>query len=131
MSDPEIKEKDLEKDPEKDPDKDLEEEVPELATSHIQTISSTPPYISTFINNNLEQLNKIYEEGLQMFECGILGFQCSQENNKMDVQFMNEQHICETMHPDSWGKLKQSIPSDKKLFMIMDQDLNSVFLVYI
>ena len=110
---------------------DLKEDIEEVSSSHIQTISSTPPYISSFINNNLEQLNKIYEEGLQAFECGILGFQCSQENNKMDVQFMNEQHICETMHPDSWGKLKQSIPEGKKLFMIMDQDINSVFLVYI
>lgn len=110
---------------------DSEEEVKEIATSHIQTISATPPYISTFINQNLEQLNKIYEEGLQIFECGILGFNCSQENNKMDVQFMNEQHICETIHSDSWGKLKQSIPEGKKLFMIMDEDLNSVFLVYI
>lgn len=110
---------------------DSEEEVKEIATSHIQTISSTPPYISTFINQNLEQLNKIYEEGLEIFECGILGFNCSQTNNKMDVQFMNEQHICETIHPDSWGKLKQSIPEGKKLFMIMDEDLKSVFLVYI
>ena len=114
-----------------DSEEKVKEEVQEISTSHIQTISATPPYISTFINNNLEQLNKIYEEGLQMFETGILGFQCSQENNKMDVQFMNEQHICETMHPDSWGKLKQSIPEGKKLFMIMDQDINSVFLVYI
>ena len=117
-------------DSEKDSEKDSEG-VKEIATSHIQTIQSTPPYISSFINANLEQLNKIYEEGLQMFKCGILGFQCSQENNKMDVQFMNEQHICETMQSDSWGRLKTSIPSDKKLFMIMDQDLPAVFLVYI
>jgi len=110
---------------------DSEEGVKEISTSHIQTISATPPYISTFINQNLEQLNKIYEEGLQLFECGILGFNCSQKKNKMDVQFMNEQHICETIHSDSWGKLKQSIPEGKKLFMIMDEDLNSVFLVYI
>ena len=110
---------------------DPEEEVQEIATSHIQTIQSTPPYISAFINANLAQLNQIYDEGLQSFECGILGFQCSQENNKMDVQFMNEQHICETMHPDSWARLKTSIPSDKRLFMIMDQDLPAVFLVYI
>ena len=40
----------------------ISEEVQEISTSHIQTISSTPPYISTFINNNLEQLNKIYEK---------------------------------------------------------------------
>lgn len=108
-----------------------EDDVEEISSSHIQMAQSTPPYISTFINNNLQQLNKIYEEGLQVFGCGILGFQCSQKNNKMDVQFMNEEHICETMQPDSWGKLKQSIPSGKKLFMIMDHDINSMFLVYI
>jgi hypothetical protein len=110
---------------------DEEDPVEELVTSKIQTVQSTPPYISSFINGNIEQLNKIYDEGIQMFGCGILGFQCSQENNKMDVQFMNEQHICETMQSDSWARLKTSIPSEKRLFMVMDQDLNSVFLVYI
>ena len=40
-----------------EPDKDSEEEISELATSHIQTIQSTPPYISTFINNNIEITN--------------------------------------------------------------------------
>ena len=98
-----------------EPDKDSEEEISELATSHIQTIQSTPPYISTFINNNLEQLNKIYEEGLQMFDCGILGFQCSQENNKMDVQFMNDEMMCEILEKESVMNLKNNIQKDKIL----------------
>jgi hypothetical protein len=115
----------------KDEDPVEEDPVEEVVTSKIQSVQSTPPYISSFINGNIEQLNKIYDEGLQMYGCGILGFQCSQENNKMDVQFMNEQHICETMQSDSWARLKTSIPSGKRLFMVMDQDINSVFLVYI
>ena len=68
----------------KDEDPVEEDPVEEVVTSKIQTVQSTPPYISSFINGNIEQLNKIYDEGLQMYGCGILGFQCSQENNKMD-----------------------------------------------
>ena len=102
--------------------------------SNIQNVDSAPDYIMKFIHNNMEQLCKIYDEGMYNnpdLDKGIMMFQCSEKENKMDVQFMNEEHICETMQPDSWGKLKQSIPSGKKLFMIMDHDINSMFLVYI
>ena len=40
----------------------------------IQEVNSAPKYISNFINHNIEQLNKIYEEGIQIYKIGILGF---------------------------------------------------------
>ena len=41
----------------------------------------------------MEQLMKIYEEGMYNnpeLDKGILVFQCSEKENKMDVQFMND-----------------------------------------
>jgi len=49
----------------------------------------------------------------------------------MDVQFMNDTAMCELLQEESWLNLKNNIPENKKLFFIMDQDQNSVFLIYV
>lgn len=100
----------------------------------IQNVDSAPDYIMKFIHSNMEQLCKIYDEGLYnnpRLEKGIMVFQCSQENNKMDVQFMNDEMMCEILEKESVQNLKNNIAEDKKLFFIQDLDLNSVFLIQI
>ncbi len=96
---------------------------------HIQNISSAPQYITKFISGNLEQINKIYEEGLVDNPEGILGCKCSEEDDRMDIQFMNEEMILEMITKESWEPLKGSIPEGKKLMFIMDLDLDSIFLI--
>lgn len=100
----------------------------------IQNVDSAPDYIMKFIHGNMEQLCKIYDEGLYNnpgLEKGIMVFQCSQENNKMDVQFMNDEMMCEILEKESVMNLKNNIQKDKKLFFIKDLDLNSVFLIQV
>ena len=100
----------------------------------IQNVDSAPDYIMKFIHSNMEQLCKIYDEGLYnnpQLEKGIMVFQCSQENNKMDVQFMNDEMMCEILEKESVMNLKNNIQKDKKLFFIQDLDLNSVFLIQV
>jgi hypothetical protein len=102
--------------------------------SNIQQVDSAPDYIQKFIHMNMEDLCTIYDEGMETnpdLEKGILLFQCSQETNKMDVQFMNDEMMCEIIEKDSYMNLKNNIPDNKKLFFIQDLDLNSVFLIYI
>ena len=102
--------------------------------NNIQNVDSAPDYIQKFIHMNMEDLCNIYDEGLEAnpeLEKGILCFQCSQEENKMDVQFMNDEMMCEILKKDSLMNLKNNIPDNKKLFFVMDSDLNSVFLIYI
>ena len=102
--------------------------------SNIQQVDSAPDYIQKFIHTNMEDLCTIYDEGMEAnpdLEKGILLFQCSQETNKMDVQFMNDEMMCEIIQKDSYMNLKNNIPDNKKLFFIQDLDLNSVFLIYI
>jgi len=97
----------------------------------IQHIDSAPDYITKFIRGNMEQLCKIYEEGLEQNSQGILGCKCSEKNNRMDIQFMNEEAILEMITKESWEPLKGSIPTDKKLMFVMDIDKDSVFLIYV
>jgi len=102
--------------------------------SSIQNVDSAPDYIMKFIHNNMEQLCKIYDEGLinnPHLDKGIMVFQCSEENNKMDVQFMNDEMMCEILEKESVMNLKNNIQKDKKLFFIKDLDLNSVFLIQV
>ena len=96
----------------------------------IQNISSSPEYISKFINHNFHKLLEIYDEGITNFGCGVLSFKCSEKDNKMDVFFMNEEQILTNLQKESWESLKKSI-NDKKLFMINDLDKNSIFLIYV
>ena len=69
-------------------------------SSKIQQINSCPDYISKFIQLNMEQLFKIYDEGMNLnpnLEKGILCFLCSEKENKMNVQFMNDEMMCEIL----------------------------------
>lgn len=100
--------------------------------STIQNVDSAPDYIMKFIHMNMEQLCNIYDEGLNNnpgLEVGIMVFQCSQEQNKMDVQFMNDEMMCEIIAKESVMNLKNNIKENKKLFFIQDLDLNSIFLI--
>ena len=98
--------------------------------SRIQNIDSTPPYINSFLKKNKEQLLEIYETGMTENKEGCLGFKCSEQDNKMDVFFMNKEVMCSNLSLESWEQLKVSI-GDKKLFFINDIDKNAIFLVYI
>ena len=102
--------------------------------SNIQNVDSAPDYIMKFIHGNMEQLCKIYDEGMYNnpeLDKGIIVFMCSQENNKMDVQFHNDEMMCEILQKESVMNLKNGIQKDKKLFFIRDLDLNSVFLIQV
>tara|TARA_A100001015_G_C14747418_1_gene616159 strand:+ start:90 stop:383 length:294 start_codon:yes stop_codon:yes gene_type:complete len=96
---------------------------------NIQNIQSAPSYISDFINTNFTKLIEIYDNGLKEEGIGILCFSCSQETNKMDVFFLNEDNICKELSTESWENLKKS--TEKKIFLVKDLDHNSIFLIYI
>ena len=40
--------------------------------NQIQQVSSAPDYIMKFIHTNMEQLDKIYQEGISVYNIGIL-----------------------------------------------------------
>lgn len=103
-------------------------------SSKIQQINSCPGYITKFIQGNMEQLCKIYDEGMNNnpeLDKGVLIFECSENNNKMDVQFANDEMMCQIFEKDSVNNLKNGIEKNKKLFFIKDMDKNCIFLIQI
>jgi len=101
-------------------------------SSTIQQVNSCPEYINTFIQHNLSKLMEIHDAGYEANDKeGCLGFMCNQEDNKMDVMFMNKETITGMLTADSWENLKLSIPDGKKLFFVKDEGLGAVFLLYI
>jgi len=102
--------------------------------SKIQNVNSAPTYIMNFIKGNMEQICKIYDEGLSNnpdLEKGILCFNCSENDNKMDVQFMNDEMMCEILEKESVMNLKNDIQDNKKLLFVRDLDRKAVFLIQI
>lgn len=102
--------------------------------STIQNVNSAPDYIMGFIHNNMEQLCKIYDEGIYNnpdLKVGILYFQVSKKQNKIDVQFMNDEMMCKILAKESVQKLKNNIEENKKLLFVQDLDLNSIFLIQV
>ena len=96
---------------------------------NIKTISSAPDYISSFINHNFTKLMEIYDDGVSENGSGVLSFKCSEQQNNMDVYFMNETQILMNLQKESWENLKKS--TDKKIFMVNDLDKNAIFLIYV
>ena len=94
--------------------------------SQIQTIDSTPPYISEFLKKNMDQLINIHDEGFKEQGIGCLGFKCSETDNKMDVFYMNEEYMLTMLEKESWEQLKSTIDG-KTLFLVNDLDKNEIF----
>ena len=98
--------------------------------SQIQTIDSTPPYISEFLKKNMDQLVNIHDEGFKEHGIGCLGFKCSETDNKMDVFYMDEGNMLIMLEKESWEQLKSTMDG-KKLFLVNDLDKNAIFLIYV
>tara|TARA_Y100001958_G_C21181309_1_gene511117 strand:- start:948 stop:1250 length:303 start_codon:yes stop_codon:yes gene_type:complete len=97
---------------------------------NIQNSESCPDYISKFIHLNMEKLCEIYDEGKYLNNIGLLLFKCSKEENKMDVQFKSDIDL-ENIYPQEFTNyLKNNYYNeDKKLFIINDIDINSIFIL--
>lgn len=87
----------------------------------VQNISSMPDYIEQFINFNRDKLFEIYGEGLNRENDGFLYFECSQENNNVDVLFLGPGKIIEMIGEEPWEQIKSN-RGDKKTFFIRESD---------
>ena len=97
---------------------------------NVQNVKSVPSHIDEFLKGNNEKLTEIYDEGIKEFGDGFLSFKCKKSENKMDVLFLTEEQILANFPKETWENLKNS-RNDKKIFLIEDFDINSMFIVYI
>lgn len=97
----------------------------------INHVDTMPEYIKSFIKSNMEQLNTIYDAGYQNNNNeGCLGMNCSIDQNKMDVFFMDKDLVLKYISSETYEKIK-SDSNDKKVYLINDLDINSLFIIYI
>jgi hypothetical protein len=97
---------------------------------NVQNVSNVPSHIDEFLKSNNKKLQEIYDEGIKEFSDGFISFKCKKSENKMDVLFLNEEQILANFPKDTWENLKAS-RGEKKIFLIEDFDINSMFIVYI
>jgi len=98
----------------------------------IKNVSSCPDYINQFIQTNMEKLMEIYStEYKNNNNEGSLHLICNEDTNKMDVMFLNKENIMNIINSECWENIKLNIPEGKKLFIVKDEKLNSIFLLYI
>jgi hypothetical protein len=97
--------------------------------SEIKDADSVPSYIGNFMNSNIEKLITIHDDEKEKNGIGYLGFNCSEKDNKMDVYYKPEK-LMDGFEKEQWEQIKNTI-GDKKLFLINDLDLKTVFLIYI
>jgi len=88
---------------------------------NIQNINSLPDFIDKFIKFNNDKLIEIYDEGIKAYQEGLLYFQCSKENNNVDVFFLFREKVVEMISEESWEMLKKDA-GDKKIFLIKESD---------
>lgn len=97
---------------------------------NVQNVSTVPSHIDKFIQGNLDQLYKIYQEGYDSLGDGLLSFKCKKSENRMDVKYMCEEEVINSLTKDNWEQIKMA-RGEKKLFLIEDFDISSMFFVYI
>ena len=100
---------------------------------NIQNISSLPPYLSQFVNTNHEQLNDIYMKSREHVGPGILSFKVNGSDNRVDVKYMPEEEILQSMDREAleglYRQAKQN--GDKKIYLIEDIQISYVYCLYI
>ena len=96
----------------------------------VKNIETSPDYISSFLRENMDQLIKIHSEGKTEYGEGCLGFNCSKSENRMDVFYMDESKILQNISKETWETIKSTM-NEKRLFLVNDLELKSIFLIYI
>jgi len=84
-----------------------------------------PDYVNTFITTNKEQLDNIYKEHIEK-SFGILNINIDNDNNKVDVFFVNEVQLIER-----YGKEYVENIKDEKFYQLYDKKSNKMFILKI
>ena len=84
-----------------------------------------PDYVNIFMTNNKEQLDKIYKEHIEK-SFGILNINIDNENNKVDVFFVNEEKLIERYDKEYVDEIK-----NERFYQVYDKKSNNMFILNI
>jgi hypothetical protein len=89
--------------------------------------NSGPDYIHNFIENNISQLNEIFDNEKKQNGDGILYCKCSDKENKLELIYMNKELFIDSFGQHIWSKLQV----DKRIIYVEDLDISEKFIFYI
>jgi len=84
-----------------------------------------PDYVNIFMTNNKEQLDKIYKEHIDK-SFGILNINIDNENDKVDVFFVNEAQLHERYGQEHIDEIK-----NERFYQVYDKKSNNMFILNI
>jgi hypothetical protein len=84
-----------------------------------------PDYVNTFLLNNKEQIDNIYKEHIDK-SFGILNINIDNENNKVDVFFVNEEQLIEKNGKEYVDEIK-----NERFYQVYDKKTKKMFILNI
>jgi hypothetical protein len=84
-----------------------------------------PDYVNIFMTTNKEQLDNIYKEHIEK-SFGILNINIDNEDNKVDVFFVNEEKLIERYGKEYVDEIK-----NEKFYQVYDKKTNKMFILKI
>ena len=84
-----------------------------------------PDYVNIFMTTNKEQLDNIYKEHIEK-SFGILNINIDNEDNKVDVFFVNEENLIERYGKEYVDEIK-----NEKFYQVYDKKTNKMFILKI
>jgi len=88
-------------------------------------MENIPDYVNKFILNNKEQLDKIYKEHIEK-NFGILNINIDNDENKVDVFFVNETQLLERYGEEYLNEIRE-----QKFYQVYDKKSNNMFILQI
>ena len=84
-----------------------------------------PDYVNIFMTTNKEQLDNIYKEHIEK-SFGILNINIDNENDKVDVFFVNEEQLLERYGQEHIDEIK-----NERFYQVYDKKSNNMFILNI
>jgi len=84
-----------------------------------------PDYVNIFMTTNKEQLDNIYKEHIEK-SFGILNINIDNENDKVDVFFVNEENLIKRYGKEYVDEIK-----NEKFYQVYDKKTNKMFILKI
>ena len=96
-----------------------------------ETNSLPPDYILTFIKNNIQNLEAIYNEGVTNMGEGILYCICSEKDNTIEVKYISNDDLYKIIPEKQWVNFKSTNDINTKYIYIYDLDIQTNFILHI
>jgi hypothetical protein len=94
-------------------------------------MENIPDYVHEFIRERKDKLNEIYEGRKSVDGSGYLHIKINVKENKIDVIYIDEILKRQMLTKEFCENIETNNKEDKKIYLVEDLKLNSLFILYI